>query len=328
MQGYGDDEKKELLTQAPTIQRMSQHLILALGPALNKLIGTKAELHDITQAYVQSKDALSRTIIAKMPKELEGKYPNDSVMWVRKPLYGLAESGLHWFRTYHKHHTEELQMDVSSYDPCLLFSKTGPEGFGLTAMQTDDTLTFATPEFSSHEETKLKEAGLIAKPKSFLSHEHVLEFNGCKLQLVDCTIVMTQKGQMSKLQTIHHRMTDAAQQYVSQRARGAYLASICQPEASYDLSIAAQVTTPEDKDIEQLNQRLEWQINNPERGLSFAPLDLHRMKLFVFTDGSFANNKDMTSQLGFVIVLGNEDRTTGSFEVHGNIVHWSSTKCK
>ena len=29
------------------------------------------------------------------------------------------------------------------------------------------------------------------------------------------------------------------EQYIAQRARGAYVASVCQPEAAYDLSIAA-----------------------------------------------------------------------------------------
>jgi hypothetical protein len=33
-------------------------------------------------------------------------------------------------------------------------------------------------------------------------------------------------------------------QYIAQRARGAYIASICQPEASFDLSFAAQVINP------------------------------------------------------------------------------------
>ena len=34
------------------------------------------------------------------------------------------------------------------------------------------------------------------------------------------------------------------EQYVAQRARGAYVASVCQPEASFDLSSAAQHTNP------------------------------------------------------------------------------------
>jgi hypothetical protein len=329
VQGYGDDEKKEILTQAPTIQRMSQRLVLALGPSLTRTIGAKAELRDITQAYIQSEDALYRTIIARLPRELEDKYPDGIVFRVRKPLYGLAESGVHWFKTYYTHHTEALGMQVSTYDPCLLFTNDGPNTFAITGMQTDDTLTFATPSFSEREEKALHEAGLVAKPKTFLSPDHPLEFNGCRLQLKGDDIIATQKGQAKQLKLVDHRATDAPQQYVAQRARGAYIASICQPEASYDLSVAAQVRDPKDADTDALNKRVQWQIDNPDRGLRYQPLDLARTKLFIFTDGSFANNKDMTSQIGFLIVLATEtNRTTDTFDIQGNIIHWSSTKCK
>ena len=70
-------------------------------------------------------------------------------------------------------------------------------------------------------------------------------------------------------------------------------------------------------------------MENPARGLRFIPIDLARAKLYIFTDGSFANNKDLTSQLGFIIVLGNEvSRTTSEFSISGNILHWNSSKCK
>ena len=48
----------------------------------------------------------------------------------------------------------------------------------------------------------------------------------------------------------------------------------------------------------------------------------------MFTDGSFANNKDMTSQIGYVIALVNEEKEDQVFKIKGNIIHWSSTKCK
>jgi hypothetical protein len=41
----------------------------------------------------------------------------------------------------------------------------------------------------------------------------------------------------------------------------------------------------------------------------------------VFTDASFANNKDLSSQIGYILVLAD-----GSGRA--NILHWSSTKCK
>jgi hypothetical protein len=132
------------------------------------------------------------------------------------------------------------------------------------------------------------------------------------------------------LQLVDANALDARQQYIEQRARGAYIASICQPEACFDLSSAAQHQDPTQEDIKALNSRIRWQIESEDRGITFIPLDLPTAKLFIFVDGSFANNRDLTSQLGFVIVLANEttmdDRN--EFTIRGNIIHYSSTKSK
>ena len=45
------------------------------------------------------------------------------------------------------------------------------------------------------------------------------------------------------------------------------------------------------------------------------------LRLAVFTDSSFANNRDLSSQIGFVICLIDASNTA-------NILHWSSIKCK
>lgn len=78
------------------------------------------------------------------------------------------------------------------------------------------------------------------------------------------------------------------------------------------------------------NTRGIWQIENIDRGLKYIALDLATAKLFVFVDGSFANLKDFSSQLGYELILANE--TSGDkddeFEIEGNLVHWSSVKSK
>jgi hypothetical protein len=123
--------------------------------------------------------------------------------------------------------------------------------------------------------------------------------------------------------------TEAAKKsYIEQRARGAYIATICQPEATFDLSIAAQVQEPSIVDIKALNKRLEWQMQNMDRGITYVPINLDDAKIFVFADASFANNKDLSSQIGYVIIIGEETRTETGFKLRGNLIHWSSTKSK
>jgi hypothetical protein len=74
-------------------------------------------------------------------------------------------------------------------------------------------------------------------------------------------------------------------------------------------------------DTKALNKRLSWQIENATRGLKFVKLDVNTLQLLAFTDASFANNKDLSSQIGYVLML--LDRSNKA-----NIIHWSSIKCK
>jgi hypothetical protein len=85
----------------------------------------------------------------------------------------------------------------------------------------------------------------------------------------------------------------------------------------------AQVTDPQPEDIKKLNKRLTWQTENATRGLRFVLLNLaaDSLHLLVFTDSSFVNNPDYSSQIGYVIVLTDK-------KDQANILYWLSTKCK
>jgi hypothetical protein len=217
--------------------------------------GYVLELRDITQAYPQSSSELKREIFAKLLKKLRNAYPPDTIIQVIRPFYGIAESGVHWWFTYHKHHIDELGMTISTYDSCLLITSKGP--FGITGMQTDDTLILCTPEFFATEEKKIQKAAFRAKPKVQLAESSPMEFNGAKLTLDSDQLNLRQKEQGKKLQFVNTGAEERDQQYFEQRARGAYLAFICQPEAAFDLSVAAQAYNPDSDDLTRLNKRLQ-----------------------------------------------------------------------
>jgi hypothetical protein len=345
VQAYRDTEKDMVLTQSPTIQRVSQRLILTLAAMMP---GTSLYLRDITQAYTQSKTQLNRNFFVRPPAEL--KLTDGLILRVIKPLYGVPEAGNHWFNTYHSHHITKLQMNQSTYDPCLLYTtgstasnttgSTGSDngentGFGIIGMQTDDTLILADKTFATNEANKLKKAQFLSKEREQLTQFNLLKFNGGNIQLeADNSIVLTQEYQCKNLRLVTTCTTDLTSsrgtvreavtpkdQYIAQRARGAYIATVSQPEAAFDLSFAAQVINPKEENAKQLNKRLQWQIDNPTRGLRFVQLDIRSLKLMVFTDASFANNQDLSSQIGFIIVLSDKDNKA-------NILHWSSIKCK
>jgi hypothetical protein len=248
-------------------------------------------------------------------------------MIVLKPLYGIPEAGTHWWATYHKHHKEKLSMVTSTYDPCLLITTT-ENAFGIVGMQTDDTLILGSEEFSILENDELTKANLSAKPKEVLCSNTPLIFNGCILTQHEDAMELRQKEQAKKLKLVDAKSENFKHEYMEQRARGAYIATICQPEAAFDLSVAAQHQNPTDSEATALNKRLDWQMKHMDRGIRYIALDLATIKLFVFVDGSFANNKDFSSQIGYEIILANEITGDEVFEIKGNLIHYSSTKSK
>ena len=222
-------------------------------------------------------------------------------------------------------------MNQSTYDPCLLYSN---KPFGVVGLQTDDTLFLADQDFAKQEQIQLQKAGFMAKDREQLQQGKDLKFNGAVVHIEDTNITLTQARQCQNLQQVvkteatttssrgaTRKGLTTKEQYVAQRARGAYIASVCQPEAAFDLSVAAQAKEPTETDIKALNTRIQWQIQNAARGLTFTKLDKNSLQLLVFTDASFANNKDLSSQIGYVLVL-------ADISGKANILHWSSVKCK
>ena len=70
-----------------------------------------------------------------------------------------------------------------------------------------------------------------------------------------------------------------------------------------------------------LNKRLKWQLEHLDRGLTYIPLDISTVKLFTFIDGSFANNKDYSSQIKYEIILANEITKNDEFTINRNLIY-------
>lgn len=74
IQSYNDAEKKFILTQASSIQRISQRIILSLDLSISNV---KIHLRDLTQAYTQSATRLNRDVYVKPPEQ----WRKDNVIW-------------------------------------------------------------------------------------------------------------------------------------------------------------------------------------------------------------------------------------------------------
>ncbi|KAI1002683.1 hypothetical protein K3495_g5516 [Podosphaera aphanis] len=256
VQAYKDLNKNTVLTQAPTIQRASQRIFLCLAAILNLSLYTR----DISQAYTQSKTLLTRDFFVRPPAEMS--IPKGLVLKVLKPLYGIPEAGTHWVQTYHAHHIENLKMKPSPHDSCLLFTEDDDKAF--IGLQTDDSLVACSEKFKAKESVELQKAKFPAKTSERLSESHPIKFIGSTISLShDGKIILTQALHVGKIQLVDTNKTTSVQQdYIAQRARAAYVAAVCQPQATFSLSFAAQTTNPSKLDVDGLNRCLQWQKDN------------------------------------------------------------------
>ena len=94
-------------------------------------------------------------------------------------------------------------------------------------MQTDNTLILGLEEFSNLENSELTIANFSAKLKAMLADNAPLIFNGCIVTQKGNTVEIRQKEQGKKIQLINVKAEALKQDYIRQRARGAYIATIC-----------------------------------------------------------------------------------------------------
>jgi hypothetical protein len=165
-------------------------------------------------------------------------------------------------------------MIESTFDSCLLHINQIEfiNHFEIVSLQTDDTLILADEEFAALEENELARAHLTFKKRQKLNLITSIKFNDELIILNndDNTLLIIQSKQFDQIRLIDvkisidltssrdeiRKMIISKNQYVVQRAKEAYIATISQLEASFDLSFAAQIINSKEKNTKRLNQRL------------------------------------------------------------------------
>jgi hypothetical protein len=85
--------------------------------------------------------------------------------------------------------------------------------------------------------------------------------------------------------------------------------------------MAAQAHNSDSDDLKRFNKRLKWQMEHLNRRLNYVHVNLNAAKIFIFANELFANNKNLSSQLGFLIILAYENHLKSFFALTGNIMH-------
>ncbi len=137
-------------------------------------------------------------------------------------------------------------------------------------MQINDILILIDSNFAIAKKKTIIDAKIMIKSRNNLESSSLLKFNNTIIERQENDIYLRQIFQSDHLQLI--KDIDIAiinfrdkirfaliskKQYVTQRARDAYVAFICQFETSFDLSFAVQSIEISSKNITTLNKRLQ-----------------------------------------------------------------------
>jgi hypothetical protein len=140
-------------------------------------------------------------------------------------------------------------------------------------MQTDDILMLKNDQFAELKENELKKAKLTSKKRKILITLISIKFND-EIISIDSSInvlLLNQSKQFDQIRLINisisidlissrdqiKKSIISKDQYVTQRARETYIATMSQSEVNFDLSLAVQVTNSKKEDAKRLNKRLQ-----------------------------------------------------------------------
>ena len=310
IQGHKDQEKQNMVTEAPTVLRHSVRLLLSLASMLDLEVWTR----DITQAYIQSMSDLLRDVYLIPPPNLG--IAKDKIIQVMKPHYGITESGSYWWLTYLNYHTEDLGMKQSAMDPCLFYKREGGKLVGLEASLVDDTLSAGDCSFMQLEEQCSKKFDSKARDTS-----SILKFSGCTILRMTDGFKISQEEYAERVKPISKKDWTPSN-FASMRGKLSWLATCTRPDVACANAQLSQRRREmlEEEDYKLLSSAI-LQIKKHKRELFFPRLDLSSTRIHGYSDAAFANNPDYSSQLGMVITLCDKENRC-------NIIHYASWKCK
>jgi hypothetical protein len=143
VQGHKDRDKKFLVHNSTTVRQSSTRLLVSLAATL----GFRIWSQDVKQAYLQSSEKLMRKVYLKPSKEFG--LPQNALLELHKPLYGLADSGDYWHNTMSRHLKEDLKMKPCTGDISMFYKHLNDGLGGMTGTHVDDSISAGTFQFGA-----------------------------------------------------------------------------------------------------------------------------------------------------------------------------------
>lgn len=194
------------------------------------------------------------------------------------------------------HLKNDLGMQKAASDMGLFFRKTRGMLSGLIGTYVDDSMLAGDPDFLRHTDQTLQKFDSKGREMDNTS------FAGVYIETLEKGFKLHQKSYAKRIEKLP--MDCSFKDFRSRRAKIAWLIHT-KPNIACDLSMLAKVTQESfnTNNVKKLNKFIDEIKENPTRGLVMKKLDKNSLHIRAYADSSFLNNNDMSSQLGFIVLL-------------------------
>lgn len=115
---------------------------------------------------------------------------------------------------------------------------------------------------------------------------------------------ITQEDKISKLEYADTVSIVTIDQFISARALAQYIGVNTRPDICAPIQLIAPGKDPPSKaDIKLLRKITGFMKDTIDQGLYYVKLNLRTARIVLVTDASFANTKDIKSQLGYLVLM-------------------------
>ena len=292
--GHWNRLKPFLVHGAQSLQESSARLLLAIAAMFDFDLWSC----DVKLAYLQSSEPLTRRVFISSPASEFELHP-DKCFELLRPLYGLSNDGDLWHRTINTHLASDLNLTPTKADTSLYLAHDNNSLIGLNGFYVDDLLRAGTPAFR-------KTCSETLKRFETSGDEHPpFTFDGFNIAKPnDVPYAIDQLFYLKKLEELDPSIS--FNDFRSMRKRLVWLANTC-PDLQFEISQLAQITGQRFSEnasahVQRLIAAIRYATNNIAC-IKFPQLDPSSVKLIGYSDAAFANNFDLSLQLGYIILL-------------------------
>ena len=313
--GYEDKDLSSLRTDSPTVSKLSLRLFIQFSCSSHYQISTI----DLKTAFLQGFDYSSdREIYSQPPEDVHQilKLKSPVVFRLLKSCYGLNDAPRNFYLKLSTS-LEKYGCVVSKFDRALFrYENSKKVTSGLIVLHVDDLLLAGDEEFHSAVISQLLgdyEVGRADKGS--------FQYCGTKITChSDGSVSLSQAEYSRKIREVPDSNSDDFRTSVG---RLNWLITATRPDLSFStIQLSIVQRNPTDRDFKLLNKTVRQAQKNSDVCIRIVPLV--DPVLLVYSDSSFANNPDFSSQGAYLVFFAQKIDT--SYRV--SLIDWSSTKLK